>query len=289
MDVSRRTLFESKGFQIELFEVRPRTEACGGVERQSLNAVVLPFSGLFSKHESPTRSVTGTPSHAVYFRREAPYRISFPGAIGDRAIILRFDDALAPNQTNPSRGESPASQGLLPARAMMLRNLIIMRLRKGESEQLETGVLGLELLGMSLKSLREGGAPVRLTTQARRIQALERVKEAVAQAPTRPWTVARLAEIAGLSPFHLCRVFRQMVGTSVYDYVLPERLASTLDAVLDGGDGLTAIALDAGFASHSHFTARFRTFFGCTPTRLRHLTTAARAAELRKIMTARFY
>ena len=99
--------------------------------------------------------------------------------------------------------------------------------------------------------------------------------------------MARLAKVANLSPFHLCHVFRDSVGTSIYDYVLHERLAQTLDAVLDCGDDLTAIALDAGFASHSHFTARFRSFFGCTPGALRRIATAAQIAELRKIVTAR--
>jgi AraC family transcriptional regulator len=78
-----------------------------------------------------------------------------------------------------------------------------------------------------------------------------------------------------------------MVGISIYDYVLRERLARTLDAVLDCDDDLTSIALDAGFASHSHFTARFRSFFGYTPTALRRIATAAHVAELRKIVTAR--
>jgi AraC family transcriptional regulator len=78
-----------------------------------------------------------------------------------------------------------------------------------------------------------------------------------------------------------------MVGTSIYSYVLQERLAQSLDAVLDCGDDLTAVALDGGFASHSHFTARFRSFFGCTPVALRRIATAGRLAELRKITTAR--
>ena len=104
---------------------------------------------------------------------------------------------------------------------------------------------------------------------------MERVKEAIAVAPSRKWNVARLAKLANLSPFHLCHVFRQMVGTSIYDYVLQERLAHALDAVLDGDDDLTSIALDAGFASHSHFTARFRGFFGCTPAALRRTASAA--------------
>ena len=81
-------------------------------------------------------------------------------------------------------------------------------------------------------------------------------------------------------------MFRQTVGTSVYDYVLHERLAHSLDAVLDGSDDLTAIALDAGFASHSHFTARFRSFFGCTPTALRRRTRANLPGNIRKIVTA---
>jgi AraC family transcriptional regulator len=68
---------------------------------------------------------------------------------------------------------------------------------------------------------------------------------------------------------------------------LHERLAHTLEAVFDCGDDLTGIALDAGFASHSHCTARFRSFFGCTPTALRRIATSGRIAELRKIVTAR--
>jgi AraC-like DNA-binding protein len=183
-------------------------------------------------------------------------------------------------------GHAIASNGLLPAPAMILRNLLRARLQQGETDDFEIETVGLDLLGRSLTAMRKAAAP-RQAAQARRMRALERVKEAVAVAPSRKWSVGRLADIANLSPFHLCHVFRQTVGTSVYDYVLHERLAHSLDAVLDGSDDLTAIALDAGFASHSHFTARFREFFGCTPTALRRRATAARLGELRKIVTAR--
>jgi AraC-like DNA-binding protein len=110
------------------------------------------------------------------------------------------------------------------------------------------------------------------------------VKEAVAVAPARGWSVASLAKTANLSPFHLCHVFRELTGVSIYDYVLRERLAQALRAVLDGDD-ITTIAIEAGFASHSHFTARFKRFFGCTPSALRQ--SARQVRELRKIMTAR--
>jgi AraC-like DNA-binding protein len=284
VDIRRKILLESETLQIGLFESHPASDACGDVERQNLNAIVLPFAGLFAKHEAPGRHVTGTPSHAIYFAPDTPYRISFPGGIGDRAITLRFDDTLAPEQVGGTR---PSSQGLLPANAMMLRNLLWTRLAKGEADDFEAEALGLDLLTMSLDSVRSAKPQVRASAEARRRRALERVKEAVASAPSAKWNVAKLAGVANLSPFHLCHVFREMVGTSIYDYVLHERLAQTLDAVLDCGDDLTGIALDAGFASHSHFTARFKSFFGCTPAALRRVATAAHVAELRKIVTAR--
>jgi AraC family transcriptional regulator len=288
VEVIRRTLFESEMLQIGLVETRLVSDACGDVERQSLNVVVLPFSGMFSKHDGPGRHVVGTPSHAVFIAADTPYRIGFPGAIGDRALVLRFGEALASDQLDRRRdSEALTSHGLLPANAMMLRNLLWARLEKGETDRFEIEALGLDLLNMSLRSMRTGKVPRRRSTLVRRTRALERVKEAVALAPDDKWNVAKLAKVANLSPFHLCHVFRQMVGTSIYDYVLHEHLAHTLGAVLVCGDDLTAIALDAGFASHSHFTARFRSFFGCTPAALRRIATAEHVAELRKIMRAR--
>jgi AraC-like DNA-binding protein len=287
VDVIRKTLFASETLQIGLFHAHPASDACGDVERQTANAMVLPVSGVFSKHDAPGRCVLGTPSHAVFFAADSPYRIAYPGAIGDRALVLRFGEALAADHLAGSGSGGPlASHGLLPPQAMTLRNLLLARLQTG-ADKLESEALGLDLLSMSLGSMRAGGAPPRPSALARRRRAVERVKEAVAIAPADRWNVAKLAEVANLSPFHLCHVFRQMVGTSIYDYVLHERLTHSLDAVLDGGDDLTAIALDAGFASHSHFTARFRRFFGCTPTALRRIGSAEQAARLRKIMAAR--
>jgi AraC-like DNA-binding protein len=243
---------------------------------------------VFSKHDGPGRHVVGTPSHAVFVAADTPYRIGFPGGIGDRALALRFGDALVPEQLHGNSGsEAMAPHGLLPPGAMMLRNWLQTRLENGEADRFKIETLGLDLLNLSLGAMRTGNAPLRSPARARRTRALARVKEAVAAAPGDKWTVARLAGVANLSPFHLCHVFRQTVGTSLYDYVLHERLACTLDAVLDRGGDLTAIALDAGFASHSHFTARFRSFFGCAPAALRRLRTAGQVAELRKIVTAR--
>ena len=138
-----------------------------------------------------------------------------------------------------------------------------------------------------MRARRSKPVPLRPAARLRRQRAVERVKEAVATAPAEAWSIAALAKIARLSPFHLCHVFRGLVGTSLYDYVLRERLAQALNAVVDGDEDITGIALNAGFASHSHFTARFRRFFGCPPVALRRTAHAARIDDFRKIVTAR--
>src|SRR5215471_16115115 len=114
MHVTRQSLFESETLKIGLFEARPVSDACGDVEWQPSNVVVLPFSGVFSKHDAPGRSVVGTPSHAVFIAADTPYRLSFPGAIGDRALVFRFGEALIPEHG------SLASHRLLPPDAILL-------------------------------------------------------------------------------------------------------------------------------------------------------------------------
>jgi AraC family transcriptional regulator len=283
--VVRRSLLASGPILIDSFAVDPVSDACGDVERQGSHVVVLPFAGVFAKHDAPGKHVVGTPSHAVLIAADTPYRIAFPGAIGDRAIILRFDNTLAPETVDCRPGDTLGSHGLLPAEAMIRRDLLRRRASNPAAERFEIETLGLELLELCLGALREVPSS-QPATHVRRWRAVECVKEAVAVAPARDWSVASLARVANLSPFHLCHVFRERTGSSIYDYVLRERLAQSLEAVLDGGD-ITTIALDAGFASHSHFTARFKRFFGVTPSALRQKIGARQAHELRKIMTAR--
>jgi len=288
MQITRTKLFENERLQVGLFEARVASDACGDVDRQTSNLLVLPFSGVFSKYDAPGRYVIGTPSHAVFIAADTPYRLGFPGAIGDRALTFRFDEDLAPEQLDGSdKADGIASHGLLSANAMMLRTLLGRRLQRATADAFEIETMALDLVHLSLNSMRRKTLVVGQPTLARRIRALERVKEAVAAAPADKWNVARLAKIANLAPFHLCHVFRELVGTSVYNYMLQERLARALDHVMDQGEDLTAIAMQVGFASHSHFTERFRRFFGCTPAELRRNTSVGRVREMRKIMIAR--
>jgi transcriptional regulator GlxA family with amidase domain len=161
----------------------------------------------------------------------------------------------------------------------------------GEVDALEAEERGVELFDAALSAARMQRAAPRRGRPASgdpsgRIRRVARTVEAIGAEPQRKWTLGDLASLACVSPGHLAHVFRAEMGMSVYNFVLRSRLARALDAVLDSDAGLTSIALDWGFASHSHFTAKFRALFGRTPQQLRCGVRRAAVCELRRIVAA---
>ena len=296
MPIVRRTLFDNELLRVGHVVARPSSSECGEIERQSLNILVLPLAGVFAKHDGPRRHVIVTPNHAVFIAAGRPYRISYPAGIGDQCLTLWFSSAaltrVLPEAMSRDGFDSStfASHALLPPAVMLARSLLWRRFVRGEWDPLEVEELGIGLLVSALRTARKerhdrsSGAPH--GPSDRRLRQVECVKEAISLHPERKWTLGELADLAYVSPCHLAHVFREEVGASVYRYVLRSRLAKALEAVLDTDTNLTAIALETGFASHSHFTARFRALFGLTPIELRRGASSRKIAELRKIVTA---
>jgi AraC family transcriptional regulator len=97
----------------------------------------------------------------------------------------------------------------------------------------------------------------------------ERATALIARSLAQPLSLPRLAERLRTSPFHLARVFRAQTGFSVDAYGRSLRLRAALERLPAYTDGLTALALELGFSSHSHFTEAFRREFGVAPSVLR--------------------
>lgn len=296
--VEQRTLHQGALLQIGYIAVRPSSSEPGDIESAQRHVLALPLAGVFAKHDGPHHKVLATPAHALFIQAGQPYRLSFPGCVGDRCLALRLtSEGLARAMPEAQAGEgfdaaSFAPHVPLPGAVMLARSHLFARLDRGDADALEAEELGLALLAATLQAARRqpgrrsAGSSSSSTDSARRVRHVRRTQEAVWSQPERPWTLAELAEQACVSASHLAHAFRAETGTTVYGYVLRSRLARALDAVLDSDAALTTIALDAGFSSHSHFTARFRAFFGHTPTALRQGASGALARELRRIVTA---
>ena len=87
----------------------------------------------------------------------------------------------------------------------------------------------------------------------------------VAESFTGPVTLEALAGRLDVSPFRLCRAFRQATGGSLHQHLLRLRLVTALDKLPAYQGRLTDLALDLGFSSHSHFSHAFRSYYGRTP------------------------
>lgn len=98
---------------------------------------------------------------------------------------------------------------------------------------------------------------------------IETAKELIAVDVSRNISLRALARRVGLSPFALCRAFRRVTGQTLTRYRDTLRLRIALDRLRDRPLDLTTLALDLGYSSHSHFTARFRRCFGITPSAFR--------------------
>lgn len=295
MQIVRRTLFDSQLLRVGHVAARPVSSEPGELERQSSNVLVLPLAGVFAKHSGPHRHVVATPNHAVFIAADSPYRISYPGGIGDQCLTLWFSNTalarLAPEVWSQGGFDSSAfaSHALLPPSLMLARSVLWRQFVRGGWDPLDIEERSVGLIRTALQAARKepAGRRAHRGSSARRRRQIELVKEAISLRPERKWTLGQLADAASISAYHLAHVFRAEVGAPVYRYVLRARLANSLDAVLDVGADLTTIALEAGFASHSHFTARFRALFGLTPIELRRGATSNKVTELRKIVTAK--
>lgn len=98
-------------------------------------------------------------------------------------------------------------------------------------------------------------------------------------------TVAEIAAELYISPYHLCRVFREQTGQTIHRYRNQLRLRVGLDYILNDDADLTTLALELGYASHSHFTRVFRKAFDATPSSVRR-SPSPHLRQLSKNLTA---
>jgi AraC family transcriptional regulator len=132
------------------------------------------------------------------------------------------------------------------------------------------GALGMDeavaLLCSSLRVDRKGTGPL----SARRLAlSAEYLSQHLTPAPR----LADVAQVAGVHPMHLARLFRERFGYSMGEFVRRRRIAWACGQLAGSEATIAAIALAAGFADQAHFTRTFRRITGCTPSWYRqHLT-----------------
>jgi AraC-like DNA-binding protein len=84
-----------------------------------------------------------------------------------------------------------------------------------------------------------------------------------------PITLDQMAHVAGLSPNHLLRTFRQVFDQTPYQYVIGKRVAYAQELLRSTDQPVTDICFAVGFASLGAFSWWFRQRVGVSPTSYR--------------------
>ncbi|WP_028746045.1 helix-turn-helix transcriptional regulator [Rhizobium mesoamericanum] len=239
-------------------------------------SLVYPYRGVFMRHVGRNETVAEA-NQMLFFNAGQGYRISHPVEGGDACVDLSVDAALlaelAPrDQIQPGElfGFRRQRRRIDP-RAQALVALLRHGLHRKVAEALEAETLALTLIRRSLGERTSHAAGA----SAGRQKLVDRAKLVLSSDLARRWTLAEIAAEVGVSPVYLTQVFQQVEATPLYRYQLRLRLARALD-LLGRYEDLTALGLDLGFSSHSHFTALFRQTYGQTPAEFQ------RAARLRR-------
>src|SRR5436190_20825645 len=96
------------------------------------------------------------------------------------------------------------------------------------------------------------------------VSVIARVCESIRRDPDGRHTLAELGRRAGMSPAHLQRVFKRVVGVSPRQYADACRLGHFKDG-LKRGETVTAAMVSAGYGSASRLYERAADQLGMTP------------------------
>jgi AraC family transcriptional regulator len=80
-----------------------------------------------------------------------------------------------------------------------------------------------------------------------------------------PITIETLAEVAGLSPAHFSRLFKEVIGDSPYQFVMDYRVEQAKKMLAHRERPLIDVALSCGFSDQPHFNRIFKRLTGATP------------------------
>jgi AraC-like DNA-binding protein len=258
-------------------EFRCPTSFAGFAHAGRINhhVIAFPRSAVWIERESVPRFVAD-PGLATIYNPGQAYRRDPVSPEGDLADWLGVSERLARDAVrrfSPRDADYP--QPLRHVRASvgsdvyLAQRSLFVRLASNDIDPLDIEERALAIVLAVLQSAYDSNRLQRRVAVPRRGRARrELVESAKAVMLSRLFensSVCDLAADVAVSPFHLCRSFRAETGMTLHTYRRHIRLRTALGLTDAYRGNLSALALRAGFYSHSHFATAFRRSFGLSP------------------------
>lgn len=255
---------------------------CG---RPRSHLVAFPRSSVWI-HSMRSRPFVADPGVATIYNPGDEYERSPISPDGDRCeyfgvsedIALAIAEELEPAGRRAS-GREVFAIAYMPVELSLYahQRAVYAGIRRGEIEPLEAEeqVIAIVAATVAGRGVRRVQAPASRSTDTLHKDLAMRAKAVLSRDLAEPVSVSALANELGASPYHLCRVFRRQVGTTLHRYRLELRVRAALERIARPGADLSEVALELGFSSHSHFTTVIRQRLGMPPSAARSLLRTA--------------
>jgi AraC-like DNA-binding protein len=238
------------------------------------HAVCFPRTAVWIRY-SGSRSFVADPSLATIYNPGQEYTRDLICGDGDRCEWLGVSPgvaseiALSLDRTSADRGGKPFSHIASPVdrRLYLAQRCFFARLYRKAVNTLEAEETIIGLVTAVIARAYRSVAQSRPDADEH-VDLAERAKASLSRNLCDRRTLADLSAELGVSPFHLCRVFREQTHRTLHEFKTDLRLRKALELISERSD-LSRVAYECGFSSHSHFTSAMRARFGDTPSNLR--------------------
>ena len=216
------------------------------------------------------RRVIANPNHVVLYDPDETYRRELLAPEGDDSLFIDVRPAAAREllvDGRPGVASFRRIESSVPAHLAFRLHALEIRLRSPRRPPDPVAVD--ELLGAVVAVLAaapdDADRRPPSASGAERRRLVDRTRAFLSVAYADRLSLGDIGRQVGASPFHLARTFRAATGSTIHAYREQLRLREALRRLRDDDADLARVAVDVGFASHSHFDDRFRTAFGASP------------------------
>ncbi|MBX5437973.1 MAG: helix-turn-helix transcriptional regulator [Thermoflavifilum sp.] len=142
---------------------------------------------------------------------------------------------------------------------------------EGLDEQLYVQSKALELLVLSREQIRQitpRKTKPRFLTHPEDRQKIFQVRDIMLQHLDEPLTIRELSRKVAMNECYLKKGFKEIFGTTIYDYFQRERMEKARQLLYEQGLSVSEVASRMGYSCISHFSTAFKKYTGLKPCEL---------------------
>jgi AraC-like DNA-binding protein len=245
------------------------------------NAIAINFKGTLLVRSSTNPKLIVVPPRSITFLK-GRLKLGVVAARGEHSTqILSWASAVTPllehwiNTRLQARGANHQVRPIACKPIDPLFLLPVQRLEHARTSGESIELMMLSAIYETVAKLMVGGDEVQLATIPDDLpETLKNLTQKVRGNPALGWPLKEAADMAGYSPFHFSRVFKQLVGYGFHEYVDRCRTECAIDMLVSTDSAVDLVASTCGFGTTQGLRESVKEYLGLVPSELRSLPEA---------------